>query len=84
MRPRAVLTMADMKMDGMDNSIMEHYMDGMKSGWADRGTPKGNKALEYSDLASLLPQKDLRQPTKEIEFSFGGNMNRYIWTINGR
>ncbi len=107
MRPRAVLTMADMAMGGMDHNSMQgmsdnemgdmknmdhskmgHDMGGMnmddvKSGWADRGTPKGNKALEYSDLISLHPQKDLRQPTREIEFKFGGSMNRYIWTING-
>lgn len=75
-RPRAVLTMADMRMEGMDHSMGE-------SGWADRGTPKGNKALEYSDLISLNQQKDLRKPTREIEFRFGGSMNRYIWTING-
>ena len=133
MRPRTVLTMADMamggmdhgsmqgmnndgmgdmkgmdhggnkmsddKMEGMDNSAMGHEMsdmdmsgsmsmsgmnmDNVKSGWADRGTPKGNKALEYSDLISLHPQKDLRKPIREIEFKFGGSMNRYIWTING-
>lgn len=83
MRPRAILTMADMTMGDMDHSEMDHDMDEMKSGWAERGTPDGNKALEYSDLSSLHPQKDLRQPTREIEFKFGGSMNRYIWTING-
>jgi FtsP/CotA-like multicopper oxidase with cupredoxin domain len=76
-RPRALLTMADMKMDHMD-----HEMN-MESGWAEAGTPVGNKALSYADLVSLHPQKDLRQPTKELEFRFGGAMNRYIWTING-
>ncbi len=99
MRLRTVLTMADMAMGGMDGmahdmSKMDHdmkgmnmsemKMDDMKSGWADRGTPKGNKALEYSDLISLLPQQDLRKPTREIEFRFGGSMNRYIWTIDGQ
>lgn len=125
MRPRTVLTMADMAMGGMDHNTMQHGMDenngkmdmkmegmdhssmghdmtnmkmddaesmsnmsgmdmsNMKSGWADRGTPEGNKALEYSDLVSLHPQKDLRKPIREIEFKFGGSMNRYIWTING-
>ncbi len=119
MRPRTILTMADMamgnddmgdmsgmdhgkmsddKMEGMDHSAMGHDMSSMdmggmsmagmdmtnvKGGWADRGTPKGNKALEYYDLISLHPQKDLRQPVREIEFKFGGSMNRYIWTING-
>jgi len=117
MRPRTFLTMADMKMEGMDHSAMGHDMSEMdhskmsddkmdmkmegkdhsamghdmsememnnvKSGWAKRGTPQGNKALEYSDLISLHPQKDLRKPIREIEFKFGGSMNRYIWTING-
>ena len=86
MRPRATLTMADMAMGGhfgMDHDMSDMNMDDMKSGWAERTTPVGNKALEYSDLSSLHPQKDLRQPVREIEFKFGGSMNRYIWTING-
>ena len=102
MRPRTVLTMADMamgdmtmgdmKMEDMDHSAMGHDMTEMqmgeginniKSGWADFGTPAGNKALSYSDLITLHAQKDLRKPTREIEFKFGGSMNRYIWTING-
>jgi len=61
-----------------------HMHEGMgESGWDKHGTPAGNKALEYSDLTALTPQKDLREPTREIEFKFGGTMNRYIWTING-
>ncbi len=85
MRSRAILTMADMAMDHstMHHDMSDMNMDEVKSGWAKRGTPKGNKALEYSDLISLHPQKDLRQPVREIEFKFGGSMNRYIWTING-
>lgn len=83
MRPRALLTMADM---GMGHSGMNHGdmdMVNMKSGWANRGTPRGKKALEYSEISSLYPQKNLQEPTREIEFIFGGSMNRYIWTING-
>ena len=88
MRPRTLLTMADMAMDHgkMDHAAMGHDMGDMnmvKSGWADASTPKGDKALQYSQISSLYPQKDLREPTKEIEFVFGGSMNRYIWTING-
>ncbi len=75
MRARTVLNMADMGMDHEENS-------GAK-GWADASTPLGNKALSYADLISLKPQKDLRQPIREITFNFGGSMNRYIWTING-
>jgi FtsP/CotA-like multicopper oxidase with cupredoxin domain len=85
MRPRTILTMADMGMhhDMNHSDMSEMNMADMKSGWSNAGTPDGNRALKYSDLISLHPQKDLRQPTKELEFRFGGTMNRYIWTING-
>ena len=75
MRERTVLNMSDMGMEGDENSAAK--------GWADASTPLGHKALSYSDLISAQPQKDLRQPIREIEFHFGGTMNRYIWTING-
>ncbi len=85
MRPRTLLTMADMAMPHhMDHANMSAMdMKNMNSGWSDRATPSGNKALEYSEISTLHPQKDLRQPDREIEFRFGGSMNRYIWTING-
>jgi FtsP/CotA-like multicopper oxidase with cupredoxin domain len=41
------------------------------------------KVLTYADLRSLLPTRDKRQPTREIELHLTGNMHRYIWTING-
>ena len=53
-------------------------------GWANASTPEGNKALQYSDLQSLDPQKDTRAAEREIEIRLGGNMERYIWTINGK
>lgn len=53
-------------------------------GWADAGTPAGMKALRYADLKSLSPQKDVRPPEREIAIRLGGQMRRYIWTINGR
>lgn len=74
MRRRALLNMRDMGMKmGEENN----------RGWIDADTPKGRKALSYSDLRSLNPQKDLREPNREIEVRLGGSMNRYIWTING-
>lgn len=75
MRPRTLLNMADMG--------MAHEEISDAKGWADASTPAGHKALNYSDLISLHPQKDRRKPEREIEFRFGGTMNRYIWTING-
>lgn len=53
-------------------------------GWANASTPAGMKALQYSDLQSLSPQPDTRAPERELVIRLGGNMERYIWTINGK
>lgn len=53
-------------------------------GWANASTPVGMKALQYSDLQSLTPQPDTRAPERELVIRLGGNMERYIWTINGK
>lgn len=53
-------------------------------GWANASTPAGMKALQYSDLQSLSPQPDTRAPERELVIHLGGNMERYIWTINGK
>ena len=53
-------------------------------GWANASTPKGDKALQYSDLKSLEPQKDTREATSELVIRLGGTMERYLWTINGK
>ncbi|MBF7688744.1 multicopper oxidase domain-containing protein [Acinetobacter rathckeae] len=71
-----------------DMSSMKDMPNGQKNepvyGWANASTPKGDKALQYSDLQSLTPQKDTRAPDREIEVRLGGNMERYIWTMNGQ
>lgn len=53
-------------------------------GWANASTPADMKALQYSDLQSLTPQPDTRAPERELIIRLGGNMERYIWTINGK
>jgi FtsP/CotA-like multicopper oxidase with cupredoxin domain len=58
--------------------------EGPPRGWADASTPKGMKALSYADLKSLSPQKDTREPGREIIVELGGNMERFIWTINDK
>ena len=73
MRKRALLNMKDMGMAMEEENL----------GWSDSDAPKNHKVLSYLDLISKNPQKDLREPIREIEFRFGGSMNRYIWTING-
>ncbi|MEN3995608.1 copper resistance system multicopper oxidase [Acinetobacter baumannii] len=76
-------------MKGMDHDMSSKTMSSSGSdevvyGWANASTPAGLKALQYSDLQSLTPQKDTRAPEREIEIRLGGNMERYIWTINGK
>lgn len=85
-RERATLTMGDMNMQMMmmDDPDMEMNHEDMISGWAKAGTPKGNKALSYADLRYAGIQKDTRQPERTVEVRLGGNMERYIWTINGK
>lgn len=58
--------------------------DDTPQGWGDADTPPGNRALAYADLKSATTQKDQRAAQREIEVRLGGNMERYIWTINGQ
>jgi FtsP/CotA-like multicopper oxidase with cupredoxin domain len=85
-RPRALLSMGDMDMEQMmkDDPDMEMTPADMISGWAKTGTPDGMKALSYADLRYAGIQKDQREPSRTIDVRLGGNMERYIWTINGK
>jgi FtsP/CotA-like multicopper oxidase with cupredoxin domain len=85
-RPRTTLTMADMNMDMMmkDDPNMDMSNMAMESGWAKTGIPAGQKELGYKDLRYLGTQKDLRSPEREIVVTLGGNMERYIWTMDGK
>ena len=53
-------------------------------GWANASTPVGMRALRYQDLKTLKPQQDIRAPEHTLNIELGGNMERYIWTINGK
>lgn len=90
-------SMKDMKHDMSSMKDMNHDMsmntapknssntnDDTVFGWANASTPVGKKALQYSDLQALDQQQDTRAPEREIEVRLGGNMERYIWTINGK
>ncbi|GAB3053243.1 copper resistance system multicopper oxidase [Acinetobacter apis] len=85
--------MGDMKGMDHDMSKMNHDMSDTNTGetnatspdgWANASTPKGLKMLQYQDLQSLTPQKDLRQPDQTIVMTLDGNMERYIWMLNGK
>jgi CopA family copper-resistance protein len=42
------------------------------------------RVLVYNDLQSLEPQYDRRPPEREIELHATGNMNRYMWSFDGK
>ena len=44
----------------------------------------GHKVLTYRDLVSLTPNPDTRAPTRAIEIHLTGNMERFMWSIDGK
>ena len=42
-----------------------------------------HRALTYSQLKSLEPNPDKRQPGRELEIHLTGNMERYMWSFDG-
>jgi FtsP/CotA-like multicopper oxidase with cupredoxin domain len=43
-----------------------------------------HRVLVYTDLRSLKPGYDQRQPEREIELHLTGNMERYMWSFDGK
>ncbi|MCX4029725.1 copper resistance system multicopper oxidase [Endozoicomonas sp. SM1973] len=43
----------------------------------------GRKVLTYADIHNLYPTYDHREPSREVELHLTGNMNRYMWSVNG-
>ena len=71
-------------MQGMDHGAMAggdpFYAPG--SGLTPKAA-EGGKVLSYADLKAQNPLYPDREPTREIELRLTGNMERYIWSING-
>lgn len=44
----------------------------------------GRRVLLYTDLKSLFPYPDQRRPEREIEIHLTGNMERYMWSFDGK
>ncbi len=44
----------------------------------------GHKVLTYRDLVSLTPNPDKRAPARAVEVHLTGNMERFMWSIDGR
>jgi FtsP/CotA-like multicopper oxidase with cupredoxin domain len=43
-----------------------------------------HRALTYAQLKSLDPNPDLRQPGRELELHLTSNMERYMWSFDGK
>jgi len=44
----------------------------------------GRKVLVYNDLKSLRPNKDKRDAQRDVELHLTGNMERYMWSFDGK
>jgi FtsP/CotA-like multicopper oxidase with cupredoxin domain len=42
------------------------------------------KRLAYADLQALEPNRDTREPTRDVVLRLTGDMERYFWTINDK
>ncbi|HVL41221.1 MAG TPA: copper resistance system multicopper oxidase [Brevundimonas sp.] len=43
-----------------------------------------HRVLVYTDLVSLLPNKDQRPPSRNMEIHLTGNMERFMWSFDGK
>jgi CopA family copper-resistance protein len=43
----------------------------------------GHKVLTYRELMALTPHPDKRAPTRSVEVHLTGNMERFMWSIDG-
>jgi len=44
----------------------------------------GRRVLLYTDLKSIFPYPDQRKPERELELHLTGNMERYMWSFDGK
>lgn len=83
-------------MQGMNHGSMDHSAMGHSAMPATAADPfyapgsgltpqaaDGGKFLSYADLKAQKPLYEHRDATREIELRLTGNMERYIWSING-
>jgi len=83
----------------MDHSAMGHgaMNHGAPTKAADKADPfyapgsgiapkaaNGGKVLSYSDLKAQKPLFEHREAEREIELRLTGNMERYLWSVNGK
>ena len=52
-------------------------------GLRDHQSRYGRRVLTYADIRNLTPTIDRREPEREIQLHLTGNMERYMWSMNG-
>jgi CopA family copper-resistance protein len=69
---------------GTGNQMVAEYSRNMlhEPGRGLEGSPR--RVLLYADLKSLTPYPDQRDPEREIELHVTGNMDRYMWSFDGK
>ena len=69
---------------GPGNQMVAEYSQN-RSGEPGRGLEdSARRILLYTDLSSLAPYPDQREPEREIELHLTGHMSRYIWSFDGK
>ncbi len=69
---------------GTGNQAVPEYSQN-RSGEPGRGLGnKERRVLVYTDLKSLAPYPDQREPEREIELHLTGHMERYMWSFDGK
>jgi len=69
---------------GPGNQMVAEYSQN-RMGEPGRGLEDSDRrVLLYTDLKSLVPYQDQREPEREIELHLTGHMNRYIWSFDGK
>lgn len=69
---------------GPGNQMVAEYSQN-RMGEPGRGLENsGRRVLRYTDLKSLVPYPDQREPEREIELHLTGSMNRYLWSFDGK
>ncbi len=76
-------------MKGMDHSKMQGMSNKANDPFYATGSglipaaENGGRFLSYADLKAQKPRYKLRPANREIELRLTGNMERYVWSING-
>jgi len=69
---------------GPGNQMVPEYSQN-RMGEPGRGLESSERrVLLYTDLRSLAPYSDQREPEREIELHLTGHMERYMWSFDGK